>query len=68
MMIFLGNPFRFVCTSNQMILRVFDTQVGAQGMESICELWHCLALLLPQCDPSNVLVFIVPYSFVELYS
>jgi hypothetical protein len=27
-------------------------------MESICELQHCLALLLPQCGPSHVLVFI----------
>jgi hypothetical protein len=44
---------------NQMSLRVFDTQLGAQGMESICELRHCLALLLPQCGPSHVLVFIV---------
>jgi hypothetical protein len=28
-------------------------------MESICEHWHYLALLLPQCGPSHVLVFIV---------
>jgi hypothetical protein len=28
-------------------------------MEIICELRHCLALLLPQCGPSHVLVFIV---------
>ena len=39
--------------------KVFDTQLGVQGMESVCELWHCLALLLPQCGPSHVLVFIV---------
>jgi hypothetical protein len=42
-----------------MSLRVFDTQVGAQGMESICELRHFLAPLLLQCGPSNVLVVIV---------
>jgi hypothetical protein len=42
-----------------MSLGVFDTQLGAQGMESICELRHCLGLLLPQCSPSHVLVFIV---------
>ena len=66
MMICLGNPFRFGCTyakpkifQNQMLLRVFDTQLGAQGMEIIFELRHCLALLLSQCGPSHVLVFIV---------
>jgi hypothetical protein len=42
-----------------MSLRVFDTQLGAQGMEIICELRHYLAPLLPQCGPSHVLVFIV---------
>jgi hypothetical protein len=44
---------------NQMSLKVLDTQLGAQGMENICKLRHCLALLLPQCGPSHVLVFIV---------
>jgi hypothetical protein len=29
------------------------------GIKIICELWHCLALLLPQCAPTHVLVFIV---------
>jgi hypothetical protein len=28
-------------------------------MESFCELRHYLALLLPQCGPSHVLVFVV---------
>jgi hypothetical protein len=42
-----------------MLLRVFDTHLGAQGMESVCEIRHCLALLLLQCGPSHVLVFIV---------
>jgi hypothetical protein len=42
-----------------MLLRVFDTQLGAQGMEGIGELWNCLAPLLPQCGPSHVLVLIV---------
>jgi hypothetical protein len=42
-----------------MSLEVFDTQFGAQGMKSIYELRHCLALHLPQCGPSHVLVFIV---------
>jgi hypothetical protein len=42
-----------------MSLRVFDIQLGAQGMEIICELWHCLAPLLPQCGPFHLLVIIV---------
>jgi hypothetical protein len=39
--------------------RVFDTHLGAQGMEGIGELWNFLAPLLPQCGPSHVLVLIV---------
>jgi hypothetical protein len=42
-----------------MSFRVFDTQLGAQGMEGIGELWNCLAPLLPQCGPSHVLFLIV---------
>jgi hypothetical protein len=42
-----------------MSLGVFDTQLGAQGMEGIGELWNLLAPLLPQCGPSHVLVLIV---------
>jgi hypothetical protein len=42
-----------------MELGVFDTQIGAQGMEGIGELWNCVAPLLPQCGPSHVLVLIV---------
>jgi hypothetical protein len=38
---------------------VFDTYLGAQGMEGIGELWNYLAPLLPQCGPSHVLVLIV---------
>jgi hypothetical protein len=41
-----------------MFLKVFDAQLGAQGMESICELQHCLALLLSQSVPSHVPIFI----------
>ena len=44
---------------NQVSFRVFDTQLGVQGMEGIGELWKCLAPLLPQCGPSHVLVLIV---------
>jgi hypothetical protein len=40
-----------------MSFRVFDTQLGAQGMEGIGE--PLLAPLLPQCGPSHVLVLIV---------
>jgi hypothetical protein len=42
-----------------MSLRVFDTHLGAQGMEGIGELWNYLAPLLPQCGPSHVRVLIV---------
>jgi hypothetical protein len=42
-----------------MSLEVFDTQLGAQGMEGIGELQNYLAPLLPQCGPSHVLVLIV---------
>jgi hypothetical protein len=38
---------------------VFDTQLGAQGMEGIGELRNYLAPLLLQCGPSHVLVLIV---------
>jgi hypothetical protein len=44
---------------NQMSLKVFDTQLGAQGMENICEIRHCLVFLLSRCGPLHVLVFIV---------
>ena len=42
-----------------MPLGVFDTYLGAQGMEGIGEIQNFLAPLLPQCGPSHVLVFIV---------
>jgi hypothetical protein len=42
-----------------MSLRVFNTQLGAQSMEGIGELQHCLAPLLRQRGPSHALVFIV---------
>jgi hypothetical protein len=44
---------------NQMPLKIFDTQLGMQGMEGIDELRHCLAPLLMQRSPSHVLVIIV---------
>ena len=44
---------------NQMSLGVFDTQLSSQGMEIICEIWHFLDPLFPQCIPSHVLVAIV---------
>jgi hypothetical protein len=42
-----------------MSFRVFDTQIGVQGMEGIGELWNCLAPLFLHCGPSHVLVLIV---------
>jgi hypothetical protein len=31
---------------HQMILRFVDTQLGAQGMENIGEIWYCLVPFL----------------------
>jgi hypothetical protein len=42
-----------------MPLRIFDTQIGAQGMKGVGELRHCLALLLMQRGPSHLLVIII---------
>ena len=41
---------------NQMSLLIFDTQLGAQGMEDICEIWHCLVSFLLQCGPFGIQV------------
>jgi hypothetical protein len=49
-----------------MSLKVFDTQLGAQGMESICELWNYLAPFLMQCGPSHVPVIIVSHRVILL--
>jgi hypothetical protein len=49
-----------------MSLGVFDTKFGAQGMEGICELQHCLASLLMQRGPSHVLVIIVSHRVILL--
>jgi hypothetical protein len=45
-----------VVFENQMSLRVFDTQLGAHGMENIGEIWYCLVPFLTQGGPSSVLV------------
>jgi hypothetical protein len=42
-----------------MSFRVFDTQLGAQGMKGIGELQNFLAPFLLQCGPYHVLVLIV---------
>jgi hypothetical protein len=42
-----------------MLLRSFDTQLGAQCMEGISELQNCLAPLFLSCGPSHVLILIV---------
>ena len=41
-----------------MSLRILDTQLGAQGMEDICEIQHCLVSFLPQCGPFGIQVII----------
>jgi hypothetical protein len=43
---------------HQMSLLIFDTQLGAQGMEDICEIWHCLVSFLPPCGPFSIQVVI----------
>jgi hypothetical protein len=52
---------------NQIPLKVFDTHLGMQGMESICELRHYLDILFPQSSPSHVLVFIAINRIVLLF-
>jgi hypothetical protein len=47
-----------IVLEQQMSFRVFDTQLGAHGMEDICELWHCLVPFLLQCGPSRVMVIV----------
>jgi hypothetical protein len=43
---------------HQMSLLIFDTQLGAQGMEDICEIWHFLVSFLPQYGPFGTLIVI----------
>jgi hypothetical protein len=43
---------------HQMSLRIFDTQLGAQGMEDIFEIWHYLVSFLPQCGPFGIQVIV----------
>ena len=47
-----------VILEHQMSLRIFDTHLGAQGMEDICEIWHYLVSFLPQCGPFGIKVVI----------
>jgi hypothetical protein len=49
---------RTAILEHQMLLQIFDTQLGAQGMEDICEIWHCLVSFLPQCGPFGIQVVI----------
>jgi hypothetical protein len=39
-------------------LIIFDTYLGAQGMEDICELWHCLVPFMSWCGPYCIQVII----------
>jgi hypothetical protein len=38
-----------------MSFRVLDTQLGAQGMEDICEIWYCLV-------PFPIVVWSISYT------
>jgi hypothetical protein len=53
---------------HQMSLRVFDTQLGAQGMENISEIWYCLVPFLTQGGPSSVLVLIASKRLVLFFN
>jgi hypothetical protein len=43
---------------HHMLLRVFDTQFGAQGMENIGEIRYCLVPLLTQGGPFGALLLV----------
>jgi hypothetical protein len=51
---------------HQVSFRVFDTQLGVQGMEDICELQHCLVSFLSQRSPFCIL-FILASNRVILF-
>jgi hypothetical protein len=46
---------------HQMSLRIFDTQLGVQGMEDICEIYHCFVSFLPQCGPFGIQIIITSH-------
>jgi hypothetical protein len=52
----------------QMSLRVFDTQFGAQGMENISEISYFLVPFLTQGGPSSVLVLVGANMVVLLFN
>jgi hypothetical protein len=43
---------------HHMLLKIFNTHLGAKGMEDICQLEHCLVSFLPQCGPFCIQVII----------
>jgi hypothetical protein len=47
-----------VIPNHHMSLRIFDTHLGVQGVEDICEIWHCLVSFLSQCGPFGIQVVI----------
>jgi hypothetical protein len=47
-----------VVFEHPMLLKVFDTQFGVQGIENIGEIWYCMVPFLTQGGPSGVLVLI----------
>jgi hypothetical protein len=47
-----------VILEHQISIQIFDTHLGAQGMEDICELWHFLVSFFPQCGPFGIQVVI----------
>jgi hypothetical protein len=53
---------------HQMLLKVFDTQFGTQGMENICEILYFLVPFLTQGGPSGVLVPVSSNKVVLLFN
>jgi hypothetical protein len=53
---------------HHMMLRVFDTQFGEQGMENIGEIWYCLVPFLMQGGPSSVLVLVASNKIVIFFN
>jgi hypothetical protein len=59
---------KIVVFEHQMSLRVFDTQLGVQGMENISEIWYYLVPFLTQGGPSSVLVLIASKRVVFFFN
>ena len=55
---------RVAVLEHQISLRIFNTQLCAQGMETIRQLMHILIPLLPQHGPLDVFLLIDPHRVI----